>query len=210
MKISGIYRIFCTESKKSYIGQSINIDNRIGVHFHFLRKQKHPNRHLQSAFDKYGESCFTSSILEVCDHENLTEREQYWMEVCGYENLYNLSPSAGTTLGFRHSQESIQKMSQSKKGKCPVNKGQPSKLRGRQLSEEHKAKISESHKGKVRPKFDNKWIDNLSKAHKGRKHTEESKQRMKIAQKKAWEKRKMYRGLASGESYETHSGDVAG
>ncbi len=79
---SGIYMISNKINKKKYIGQSVNIDKRIREHFNSLRKNKHQNNHLQSAFNKYGEYNFEVKILEICSAENLNEREKY------YINLY--------------------------------------------------------------------------------------------------------------------------
>lgn len=64
-------------------------------------------------------------------------------------------------IGIKYSPETLKRMSESKKGRIPWNKGKKS-------SEETKKKISESKKGKL------SWM-------KGKKHTEESKKKNSLA-----------------------------
>lgn len=44
--------------------------------------------------------------------------------------------------------------------------------KGRPKSEEHKVKIGLAHLGKKREPFSKEWLENLSKSHKGKKHSE--------------------------------------
>jgi hypothetical protein len=48
-------------------------------HLIALRAQKHINKYLQRAWNKYGECNFEFSIIEQID-EGLLEREQYWLD----------------------------------------------------------------------------------------------------------------------------------
>lgn len=77
-----------------YIGQSKNIKKRWHDHLQNLRQGTHINRHMQSAFQKYGESAFSFSVIEECDTSLLNEREQYW--IAQYQTFgprgYNLTP----------------------------------------------------------------------------------------------------------------------
>jgi excinuclease UvrABC nuclease subunit len=45
---SGIYCIKNIINDKMYIGSAVNLKTRRYEHFHFLTKNKHHNRHLQS------------------------------------------------------------------------------------------------------------------------------------------------------------------
>ena len=77
-----------------YIGQSKNIKKRWHDHLQNLRQGTHINRHMQSAFQKYGKSAFSFSVIEECDASLLNEREQYW--IAQYQTFgplgYNLTP----------------------------------------------------------------------------------------------------------------------
>lgn len=54
-KLSGVYEIRNTLNNKRYIGSSINIYRRWRDHKRMLNLSVHPNKHLQSAWNKYGE-----------------------------------------------------------------------------------------------------------------------------------------------------------
>lgn len=80
--VSGIYLVFCTGNQKVYIGQSVNIYNRISQHTSKLRKNIHPNPYLQRAFIKYGPESFYFTILEqVIGKNELTDAEIKWIKV---------------------------------------------------------------------------------------------------------------------------------
>ena len=59
----GIYKIENKVNGKVYIGQSIDIEKRWKSHISYLNKGIHRNKHLQSAWDKYGEGNFDKKIL---------------------------------------------------------------------------------------------------------------------------------------------------
>lgn len=81
---SGIYEIII--NKKSYIGSSINLKSRLEEHQFDLKRNRHTNKKLQRAYNKYNE--FFVNIIEFCDN-NLLEREEYWYKIKGYYNLIN-------------------------------------------------------------------------------------------------------------------------
>lgn len=89
LKVSGIYCIENITNHKTYIGSSKNIYQRLLKHFALLRHNKHQNAHLQSAWNKYGESSFRWFILELCDSAELTEKEQYCIDL--FEAEYNIT-----------------------------------------------------------------------------------------------------------------------
>lgn len=89
LKVSGIYCIENITNHKTYIGSSKNIYQRLLKHFALLRHNKHQNAHLQNAWNKYGENSFRWFILELCDSEELTEKEQYCIDLFGAE--YNIT-----------------------------------------------------------------------------------------------------------------------
>lgn len=118
MKKSGIYCIENIVNAKQYIGSAINLKHRWDTHCCAFRKGIHANVILQRAWNKYGKSKFSFIVIEyVSDVNNLIEREQFWMDKLeSVKNGYNISPNAGSQLGFRHTSESKKKISKSKKG----------------------------------------------------------------------------------------------
>lgn len=80
-----IYKITNLLNQKSYIGQSINIEQRIKKHI--SSKDKYP---IHEALRKYPLENFEFSVLEECPKELLNEREEYWISYYdSYKNGYN-------------------------------------------------------------------------------------------------------------------------
>ena len=143
----GIYEILNKSDNKRYVGSSTSIENRRAQHFAYLRGNYHPNRHLQSAFNKYGEENFKFTILEQCDETTILDREKYYISIFSVLDDkfgYNLAPEPGCgSRGFKWSDKSKFKLSNSLKQLYATGKRQPRKTR---LSVEAKLKISKSLK----------------------------------------------------------------
>ena len=79
MNSCGIYKIENLITHKVYIGQSIHIFQRWSQHFHY---ESMPWLHslLYDDFAAYGIENFSFQILELCDEEQLNEREVYYIE----------------------------------------------------------------------------------------------------------------------------------
>jgi group I intron endonuclease len=73
-----------------------------------LRSIIKSNRPIERALLKYGYSNFSLEILEYCEIEELLEREDYYLT--NFKPEYNLVTKAGSTLGYKHTPESIEKM----------------------------------------------------------------------------------------------------
>jgi group I intron endonuclease len=159
---SGIYQIRNLVNNKCYIGSSINLKNRKHDHFKLLRSNKHKNRHLQNAWNKYSEQNFIFEIIEYCDPNDLIIREQWYLD--NWNPEYNISQIAGNTLGLACSEETKLKISLANIGKIP-NKETRQKLsvagKGRKFTHTHKEKISNALKGKIRSK---QHCENISRA----------------------------------------------
>ena len=151
---SGIYKITNIINNKVYIGSAFNLHNRIYIHCYLLRRNEHHNPHLQSAWNKYSESSFEFNVIEICNRDDLLTREQFWLdEYKSYDNKYgyNICKIAGNTSGRRFSEETKQKMRESRLGS--------------KASEEAKIKMSKSRTGERNGMY-------------GKNHTEESKKKM--------------------------------
>jgi len=159
--MTGIYEIENLMNGNFYIGSAVNIDKRWGQHRSDLRKGKHTNKHLQSAFNKYGENAFKFMILEVVLFpEGLIPLEQKYLDELKPE--YNISPTAGSLLGMKCTDEHKRKIGMANRGNIPWDKGEKrsevtkkkmslarkGKMLGSHPSEETKKKMREAHKGK--------------------------------------------------------------
>ena len=112
---SGIYMFTNKETKDIYIGQSKNLYNRFKNYLNpsYLRREK--NSRISRAILKYGNSSFSLTILEYCDKEILTAREQFYFD--SLNPTYNILRIAGAYVDvFTHSDETKIKISNSLKG----------------------------------------------------------------------------------------------
>lgn len=133
---SGVYIIINTFTDQFYIGSAANLTHRLDKHFRALSLNKHFNKHLQAAWNKYGEQNFEFAILEYCSKSETLKLEQRWFDATDYSMRYNLDTVAGSPLGRKFSEETKSKISVS------VSKAQA----GRILSDSHKANIAASIK----------------------------------------------------------------
>lgn len=119
----GIYCIKCLINKKVYIGSSINIESRIIHHKNCLKRNKHSNFHLQNSWNKYGEENFKFSVIEICNKENLLEKENFYIKK---NNSLKTNKGFNLVIAERKddlycNKEYLMKLSLIKKGKVPLN-----------------------------------------------------------------------------------------
>jgi len=158
---SGIYAIWNSITNKIYVGQAVNISKRWKNHKIELKLNRHTNKYLQSAYNK-DRLFLVFYVLEFCEptQEILDKREQYHMDLYDSSNRekgYNLCPTAGgSPLGYKHSDETLEKWSKQRKGKirgpearAAIKAGWEKRRANGPVSEETKRKLSESHKGKT-------------------------------------------------------------
>jgi len=109
---SGIYKLTNLVNNKMYVGSAVNISKRFNEHRNNLRNNKYSNIKLQNAWNKYGEGAFEFEIIEiVVDLCMLIDIEQKWIDRFDVSKRgYNLRPSAGNMLGFKHSEETKHKI----------------------------------------------------------------------------------------------------
>jgi group I intron endonuclease len=108
--ITGIYMIECVANGKKYIGQSLDIRKRCYGHTSLLRSNKHDNKYLQLAWNKYGGEAFEFWILREDKKENLNELEELFiseLETTDRDEGFNLTSGGNSS---RHAEESIDKI----------------------------------------------------------------------------------------------------
>jgi len=76
---SGIYKIENIINHKIYIGSSINLKSREYKHFWMLNNNIHDNNHLQNSFNKFGKDCFNFEIIEICNFDELIDKENFYI-----------------------------------------------------------------------------------------------------------------------------------
>lgn len=186
----GIYSIHNVVNGRTYVGSAVSIYDRWGTHRRRLLKNKHNNRLLQNSWNKHGEDRFSFTVLEVvADKSDLIMREQWWIDEIDAGNArtgFNLSPTAGNTLGVKYSREAKAKLSAMRIGNirsAETRAKMSAALKGRTLSVEHRAKIGAAKTGKTRRPFSAEHRAKLSTAQKGKTLSAETRAKVGAANK---------------------------
>jgi len=175
---AGVYQWTHLESGKIYIGSATDLSVRLKGYYNknYLSRVK-SNSYIYNAILEHDYSLFSLSILEFIDITNLSQeearklilsREQYYLDesFTRGDSSYNILKIAGSSLGYKHSEEALAKISLPKSEEAKQNMRKPRSEEAKQnmrkprsekaklnmskpLSEAHKAKLSEAHKGKV-------------------------------------------------------------
>lgn len=194
MKTTGIYRII-TPSGRIYIGQSINIENRIRRY----KKAEYCNRKLYYSIMKYGWENHEFDIIHVLlnsvSQDVLNHYEQYYMDF--YRNngfkLLNVREGGSSGATSEETKEKIRKAltghlcspetrekirlanlgyvaSEETRQKLSLaGKGKPTYMKGKKHSEETKKKMRESGRNRVHLKHTEETKEKLRKAITGKK-----------------------------------------
>ena len=120
-KISGVYEIVNTVNGHRYIGSAVNLGKRKGQHWRDLRRRVARSAYLQNAWNMYGEEAFEFRPLLYCSPEYVRYYEQVCLDNLHWE--YNISPTATSCLGVKHSEEVRLNMSKAHANKPSWNKG---------------------------------------------------------------------------------------
>ena len=109
---------------------------------------RHPNRHLQAAWNMYGEDSFSFEVLEYLPLEYLCEREAYFINAYSSLDRANGYNNEEPDINGRRvlSEESRVLMSRNRTGK---NSGTAHPCYGKPRTQETKAKISKSRTGRT-------------------------------------------------------------
>ena len=193
---SGIYSIRNLINGKFYIGSALNIKARWAAHKSDLSRGIHTNSYLQRAWAKYGPEAFEFVVLEMVEPELLFEREQSWLDDSSCHRSkggYNVSPTAGTCRGVKHTLETRQRMSAAKKGRPASNKG-------KRISDEQRLALSERTKKRAQTEAGKANLARMalaaksaesrrkrSESKKGKKASDEVRARMSLSQTLRWQ-----------------------
>lgn len=148
---SGIYILRIGDGL--YIGSAVLLQKRLRQHFNDLRAGRHTNKHLQRAFDKHGGIDF--EVIEiVSEPQQLVAREQFYIDTL--KPRYNIAPTAGSQLGFRHSAQSralISRIQIGRKMSLETRRNMSAAKLGVKLTPEHRRNIAASKMGEKNPFF---------------------------------------------------------
>jgi group I intron endonuclease len=108
-KQAGVYALICKVSNQFYIGSSVYLGARLLDYMQPAYLGIRASSPVIRAIVKYGYTNFCFVILETCSPEIVLKREQFWLDFLNPE--YNLSPTAGSTLGVFLSEETKAKIS---------------------------------------------------------------------------------------------------
>lgn len=209
-------------SGKQYVGSTARWKRRRSEHLGRLRSGRHCNKHLQSAWAKYGEAEFSFVVLEVVDDPaQLIAREQHWIDATSaVSDGYNLCAEAGSRRGIPHTEEHKAKISAAKQGhrhsaatKERIRAARATQTasvaemhaanRGRPRDEATRQKIAASHRGK---EVSAATRAKIREANLGKKQTPETRQKRAEALRAAWARKKaLLEG--PGEALEDDFGD---
>jgi group I intron endonuclease len=160
----GIYKI-TSPSKKIYIGQSIHIEERFKDYKYKICKQQSK---LYSSLKKHGYDKHKFEILQECNLEQLNELEKYYIELfqC-FNSKYGLNLREGGGAKGKMSDETKLKIKNIKTGKTQ--------------SKESNEKRSLALKGIKRKPRTQEHTDKITCKIKGKKRSENTKQKMSIS-----------------------------
>lgn len=159
----GIYKIVNIQNDNFYIGSAVNLARRRARHFSELRNNKHNNKHLQAAWNKYGECSFVFTVVElVAYRDTLHIAEDRWLSGhVGAKYCYNIGRAAiapmlglcgplSPTWGYRHTEEARAKIAVAGVGRVvsAVTRAKRSAAtKGRTVSAAQKEQISRTLSG---------------------------------------------------------------
>jgi hypothetical protein len=116
--LTGIYMFTNIESGKKYIGSAVDLSIRFRSYYSKTHLVRYNKSYIYNVLHYHGYSAFSLSILEYIDITNLSkeevrrliiEREQWYIDTINPE--YNINPTAGSLLGYKHTSESLAKLS---------------------------------------------------------------------------------------------------
>lgn len=193
--IGYIYCITNEINNKKYIGQTIqDYKKRWYRHIYDLNKNMHMNKHLQNAWNEYGEENFKFEVLDVIEgnsEENLriliNEKEKFYINKWNLlDNKYGYNMAEGGNDGNVFARKTEEEMIEIGKKKSESMKG---KNVGKFPSDEARLKMSEAKLGEKNPNYGKEWTDERkqksSEKKKGKKFTTEHIENLSKSHSKA-------------------------
>jgi len=109
---SGVYCLLNNINGHTYVGSSINLDNRMRNYLNnnFLKSKQNSNMPIVKALLKYGQYNFSLLILEHVESSSLTIRETYYITLV--MPYYNVLKQGYSSLGYKHTKETKQLLSE--------------------------------------------------------------------------------------------------
>lgn len=195
IKVSGIYRIDLGNGY-FYIGCSSDLEQRSYMHLYELRSLRHKNIRMQKCWNKY--QVFDFVILEICDVDNLTNREQFYLDkyFCDKKNV-NILPVAGRPPSITEELKDKIRSANRRRIYTPEMRVEISRrhtgrikspetcarlsasLRGKPKSAEHRIKLSMAAKN--RAPYSDEYKKKMSMVTKGKPKSAETRQKMRDA-----------------------------
>jgi group I intron endonuclease len=146
----------------------------------YIKKGQHHSAHLQLSWNKHGERSFEFSTIEATEKQNCIIAEQMWFDLLTPE--FNILKTAGSPLGFRHSEEAKKKIRLASMGnKSAVGN---TNNRGRVYCKEIRTKMSLAHIGNSHRKgvkASDETRERMSNSHNGKKLSPETIAKMSLS-----------------------------
>lgn len=198
MKKGYIYKI-TSPSDKIYIGQTVNLKNRKNQYssYHCKNQIALFNSIKKYSWDKHIFEIIEEHEIDV-DKTIINEREKYWISFYdSFRNGLNCNEGGNGNTGFKFSEETKKKMSETRKEKKQSEetkkkrsnslKGKNNPNFGKKISQEQKEKTKESklknpynHSEEIKNKISIGIIGNTNgKGNKGRRCLEETKNKLR-------------------------------
>jgi len=139
----GIYKI-TSPSRKVYIGQSMNVESRLADYRRL--SSCHKQRRLYNSLKSHGAGAHIFEPIEVCNENQLLERERYWQDfykVTGKDGLNCRLTTTADKVG-KHSEKTIALMCIRQGGERNPNfgkRGPQTSTYGRKRSDSERAAI---------------------------------------------------------------------
>lgn len=151
---AGIYMWTHIDSGSIYIGSGVDLSKRLKNYFTESYLKRCKRIYIYNALLNHGYGAFSFTIVEYIDITNLSKeearqkilsREQYYLDLIfsvDKPNTYNILKRADSSVGYKHTPESLAKMSF-------AQSGEKHRMFGKTHSEKSIALMSQAHQGKT-------------------------------------------------------------